>query len=71
MASDFTMCTTFVTRSFRSPDAGPGAFFHHVANTLNHFASAASIRDDISEQLAKFARIDIATITKRCPALAL
>src|SRR6266542_4017153 len=51
-----------IVQIYPLPDLG--AFFHHAANTANHFAGAASICDDINEQFAYLTEIDIPAINK-------
>src|SRR5439155_4635239 len=46
------------------PLPGRVAFFYHAPEGPNHIAGSASIRHDISEQVAKFANVAIAAINK-------
>ena len=47
--------------------SGRDAFFYHALNAADHIAGAASISHDVAEQLANFAKIDIAAINKALP----
>ena len=41
-----------------------GGFFYHALEAANHISGAATISHDVTEEVMKFAKIDISTIDK-------